>query len=314
MIKNIVRKLLLGVSLAGIVTFTAAASACSIQTAHPKARITVEFNSETYELDYTLYRNMYPNTVRHFIELADSGYYNDMLVHNYGTQDWYTGGYSYDADKFATALSTENFAQYLEDVSKESSYMQLFADGKLTSTVYSTLTLNDKGEDVAQGALPTLIGEFKLNGHEVDPAASALKAEYGTLKMYYYNKPVGGKVVMTPTTDQVIGNVDYKYNCATSIFAMQVDSSSGNVGADNFAVFARIANASDLDELIADVDEYLTDTYGDSLTSHQTYGASVTVDNLVEVFSDAAADSGIDQTFRVTKTPIIIRSVKITKY
>lgn len=313
MIKNIIKKLFLGITLAGVVTFTAAASACKIETDHPNVRITVEFNSEQYVLNYSLYRNMYPNTVRHFIELADAGFYNDMLVHNYTSQDWYTGGYAYDAEKFESYKSSENFTEYYSATSNEEKYMDLFNAGKLTSTVYSNVEKDKKDNDVvvAEYALPTLIGEFYNNVHQVIEKGE-IKEDYGTLKMYYYSKSSKGKLYVTPTADQIIPNADYKYNSATSLFTMQVTASSG-LGYQYYAVFAKITNASPLDDLVDDVKAVLGE-YGDSINNDQTYSVTTTVDNHVEVYSQEVSDRGINQTFHLPKTPIIIRSVKVTKY
>ena len=314
MIKNILKKLFLGITLAGVTTFTALASACSVETDHPTAKITIEFNSETYELEYTLYRNMYPNTVRHFIELADNGFYEDMLVHNYGTQDWYTGGYTYNPQLFSSASTTEAFAQYIEDTSKESQYMSLFNAKKLTPTVYSRLGYNASTDTEvidAQYALPTLIGEFYNNiSQEIENGA--LKADYGSIKMYYYQKSSKQKVYVTPTTDQIIWG-DYENNCATSIFSLQTTSGT-SLSADQYCVFGKITNVTVLDQLLDDVSNYLSGTYGSSLTSDQTYSVSAVVDTDVEVFSNENSDKGIQTTFRLTKKPIIVRSVKITAY
>ena len=312
MTKNPFKKLLLCAALAGVVAFSAASAACTIETAHPTARITVEFNSETYELDYTLYRNMYPNTVRHFIELADNGFYNDMIIHDYTSSDWYTGAYAYNADAYSAASNTESFSQYLEDSIKEHSYLELFSAGKLTPTVYSRLGYDDKkGVEVVSSeyALPTLIGEF-YNNTSQEIQNGARTPDYGTLKFYYYGKSDKSKIYVTPTDDQIIPG-DYKYNCATSTFMMQVSETSG-IGASSYCVFGKLADVSKLDDLIGDVNDYLTTNYGTSLTE-QTYSVATTVDK-EESFSTEAADKDIETTFHVVKQPIIIRNVKITKY
>lgn len=306
MFKSLLKKLILGLTITCVAGITVAASACTVETAHPAVRITVEFNQEEYELDYTLYRNMYPNTVRHFIELADNGFYNDMLIHDYGTQDWLTGGYAYNEQDYTSASTAQNFADYLERYSKEEGYISLFEAGKLTSTVFSNINPEN---DTLVDPLPTLIGEFSNNvGQEIENGA--LNSEYGSLKMIYYSKTTTQKVYVLPTEDQPI-MADYKTNCATSIFSMQVGSSTG-YSASNYCVFGRVSDVSTLDELIEAVQDYLETQNGTSI-SDQTRSITVAVDGFEE-FSNEAGDVNIEQTFRLARTPIIIKSVKVTKY
>ena len=62
---------------------------------HPEITITYTFNGEDYEVDYQLSRTDAPNTVQHFIELADAGFYDGLVVHNYANSRtrMYSGGY-----------------------------------------------------------------------------------------------------------------------------------------------------------------------------------------------------------------------------
>lgn len=312
MIKNVFKKLIFGAALAGVVAATAFSAACTIETVHPSARITVEFNSQTYELDYTLYRNMYPNSVRHFIELADGGFYDDMVVHDYTTTDWYSGAYAYNGEAYGSSSNTESFSQYLEDTSKESAYYDLFSAGKLTPSVYSRLGYDEKKDEEvtsSEYALPTLMGEFYSNISQ-EITSGALSADYGTLKYYYYAKSGKNKVYVTPTSDQII-NADYKYNCATSVLALQISQSSG-IGSEKYSTFGKMPDVSELDRLVEDVSDYLTTNFGTS-TTDQTYSVSATVDSR-ESFSSETADKDIETTFHMPKSAIVIRSVKITKY
>ena len=57
--------------------------ATSCETAHPKVEMTLTFQDETYVLEYELYRNVAPSTVKHFLWLAGNGYYDKLCVHNY---------------------------------------------------------------------------------------------------------------------------------------------------------------------------------------------------------------------------------------
>ena len=78
-------------ALAGAIAVSASLSACAVKTSHPRAKISISFNEVTYDIEYTLYRNMYPQTVRHFIELADAGFYDNTVIHDYRSNDWEIG-------------------------------------------------------------------------------------------------------------------------------------------------------------------------------------------------------------------------------
>ncbi len=303
MLKRILKTFIFGVALTVAVAFSAALTGCNVETDHPEVTITVKFNDTTYNLNYKLYRNMYPVTVKHFIELADSGFYNNMVIHNYTTaSDWTTGGYSYDADDYIAAVSGSYLSDYLGKQDKEDEYYDLFSSGKLTASVFKTqsATLED--------ALPTIRGEFDANDHTINNGA--LTASFGTLKMYYYDKTTKQRVYVKPNSTQLVER-NYKYNCATSLFMMQVGSSSSYTSSD-YCIFATLKNESRLETLLDDISEYISDNYGGSPSSF-TVSTSVSVDNNDD-FSTEVADKGISTVFSLPKTAIVITKVKVTKY
>lgn len=305
------KHVLISFALAAVVSVSAAASACTIKTKHPRAKITIEFNEQTYNIEYTLYRNMYPQTVQHFIELADDGFYNDMVIHNYSSTDWFTGGYSY-ADGYETAYTTAGtLRDYLDEYSKEEQYYSL-AD-KLTPSVYKQLRYEGDKEVVSgEDALPTLIGEFANNDHRIEKGA--VTADFGVLKMYYYDKGTDNhqKVAIKNSFGQILEH-DYRYNCATSVFAIQTSDSS-SYSESNYAIFARLRNdkAEDTLNALSDaIDDYISDNYS-STSKNFTTSVTTQVDK-EDRFAEAGGQA-IDVTFTLTAKPIIIKSVKITKY
>ena len=306
------KRVLCSLALASVVGVSAAASACTIKTKHPRAKITIEFNDETYDIEYTLYRNMYPQTVQHFIELADEGFYNDMIIHNYTSTDWFTGGYAYnDADDagYSAAYTASSLGEYLEVTNKESSYYDLAPS--LSASVYKQLSYDGNRETVSkEDVLPTLIGEFSQNDHRIDKGA--LTADFGTLKMFYYNKgDTNQKVAIKNSSGQILEH-DYSYNCATSLFAIQTGSSSSYTES-KYCVFARLRNdkaRNRLNSLLDAIEDYRSDL--DSTNTNFTRSVSTEVDNL-DSFAKEGGQS-ISQTFTMTQSPIVIKSVKITKY
>lgn len=313
MFKKLVKKLAVAATLVCMAaTVAATAAACNVETKHPKVRITVEFNEVTYKLDYTLYRNMYPNTVRHFIELSESGIYNNMLVHDYTNSDWFSGGYSYDKSDYNESVAesqadSASIIDYFINHSVAEKYMELFNNNKLTATVFATPeTISAKKGD----ALPTLIGEFENNNHKIKKGA--LSADFGTLKMYYYdNDDAKGKVQVAFSDDQLFSNYDYKNNRATSLFAMQVSSSSSN-NASKYCVFGKMESTKALSSLLSAIQDYYDDNdvadieVDDVLVNNE-------IDSYVEPYlEDAGGD--IEKDFTLPALPIIIKSVKVTKY
>lgn len=310
---NLKKILICAVTASVMASACASLSACNIETDHPEAEITYEFNGQTYAVKYTLYRNLRPHTVRHFIELANEGFYDNVVVHDFETADWITGGYSYDADDYAAKKDNAGqMAEYFGDYSKEEAYSQLYAAGKLSKTVFKESAYNALTQTIADQNeyVPTLIGEYYNNIHQEydnDP----LSAETGCLKTYYYSKSTTKKVYVTPTSDQTI-MADYSSNCTTSLFAVQTSSSSGYTRTD-YCVFARLSDTDEFYKLTDAVNDYISDEHGG--TRSEFYNeTTVHVDNYDGYTDKTEADRGTEVKFNAPKTPIIIKSVKITKY
>ena len=307
-----IRRILGAVALSGLCVIAPVLSGCN--TDHPEAKITISFDSKEYVLEYKLYRNMYPQTVQHFIELADNGFYNDTFVHNYTTSTWYTGGYNYVAETeegsdelgYSAAFTEREaaFRDYLDANSKEKEYETLAdpAAGKITPSVYKDLIDGDLSQP-----LNTLIGEFSNNQHKIDKGA--LKSSYGCLRMYYSAKSSidTAKNVRVYLDKQgspkgVMGN--YSYNSATSIFSIQQNSTVSNDS--NYCIFGVLQNAQALRDLKAAVTAY----------SNKVSSANFSMDvNLyVDNYDEYVGANVNEVSYRVTSQPIIIKSVKITKY
>lgn len=305
------KKVLIAFTLTSCVAACAASfSACEIKTNHPRTAITIEFNDKEYEIEYTLYRNMYPQTVQHFIELADAGFYDNMIVHNYTSSDWFTGAYSYQGDTseeldYASAYSS-SFLEYLERNSKEQEYHDLFEKGTFTPSVY-TRSIYEKGKEIvsADDAHYTLIGEFANNDHNIEKGA--LTAKYGALKMFYYAKGDSNKkATLVNSFNQILAH-DYKYNCATSIFAMQVGDSS-SFSATNYAVFGELNGDGARKSL-----ESLQDDIHDLNSGDFTKSVSGVIVDKLDTFAEEDGRD-IETSFTATRIPLIVKSVKITKY
>lgn len=302
------KKIVLGATVVASAFAATALSACSLETKHPKAEIVVELRADgetvaSCKLEYELYRNIHPATVRHFIELADEGFYNEMIVHDYMSNDWVTGAYAYADNYEELSDSDGTMAQYLNATCKEEAYHAL--SSKLTPSVYANNAYSgDKQIVKKEDALPTLLGEFKNNINQ-EIKNDPLTESFGCLKMFYYAKETTSKIYVTPTEKEII-RADYKSNCATSLFTIQVANSS-SYKSENYSVFALLTNTDKFEDFLDEVDEYIGDlTVG-------TVRPTLNVDNL-EPFSKENADISIEQTFTTTTVPLVIKSVKIKKY
>lgn len=290
------RRIFCAVAIAGAAAALPLMSGCN--TAHPEAEITLEFNGVTYVLEYKMYRNMYPQTVQHFIELADSGFYNDTIIHNYNSSSaWYGGGYAYSENyEEAYEEGVEGLQDYLDDNLKEASYAALAASGALTPSVYVDNNLYDT-------PLNTLIGEFTNNQHKIENGA--LKKSFGALSMYYTSKTlpddVSGVVLLDKQGSDKGVRGEYKYNCTTSLFYIQTSTSTSSADS-SYCLFAELQNTDDLTEMRTAISAEITSSDTQEVQTYVDY---------YDYFVEARTN---EVTYTLTQKPIIVRSVKITKY
>ena len=301
-LKNLVRALCI-CTLAGVAAVSSTAVFSGCNNGRPEAEITIEYDGVTYVLEYTMYRNMYPQTVQHFIELADSHFYDNTIIHDYQTSNWYGGGYDYlngnvenDEISYTQSYATDSLLEYLETASKEKQYFDLAdpAKGVITPTVYDSVS---EGKYV--NPYRTLIGEFTQNNHKIENGA--LKNSYGALKFHYVSKTAEDTSYKKVYLDKygsdfgVMG--EYRYNSATSLFSIQTGTSTSTDS--THALFATLDNADTLRSLRTAVTK-----------SYDYEDVSVYVDNWDEILGPNKNQA----TYRLTKKPIIVRSVRITKY
>lgn len=270
---------------AGVVVGTSALAMSSCTSSHPEAEITIEFNSNTYELKYKLYRNMAPATVQHFIELADNRYYDNTCINNYTSSYYYGGSYEFNENDVGNGYGGLEYKDYF-------SIVQSF---NLTQSVFDTAT--GVGTN-------TVYGEFTNNGVTVQN--NALTHKYGSLAMYYNNNSTNTtKVKTVRSSDSSKTDIkDYKYNCATSDFYIFTGTSSTANDA-KYCVFGVIQNEDVLDSLKDAIADYI-DEQGDDYSFIEAYKVQINT-------NDPYADQD-RVTFNVPKEPIIIKTVEITKY
>ena len=188
---------ILSIASAAVLSAAAVAMFTACDSAEPEIVITYNFLGEDYEVEYTLSRKGAPQTVQHFIELADAGYYDGTCIHHYVDSAFlYGGAYVWDEE-------TESIV--------EKDYYSEVKNLNLTQTVY-TLGENGKRGD----PLYTVRGEFEANG--VEGNTKTLSHTQGALAMFYTGK--GNSSVRVGSIRSDGGDYQegdyYKYNCATS--------------------------------------------------------------------------------------------------
>lgn len=294
--RKVIRRACLTAALAGIVGIVPVFSGCSSN--HPEVKITVEFNQQEYVLEYKLYRNMYPQTVQHFIELADAGFYDNTLIHDYESKYWYGGGYSYEEESYSSDFEEKAMDDYFENHSKEKDYYDLSKSGVLTPSVYKDY-VNGSFRD----ALQTVIGEL---GETHVIQNGKLTGSYGALRMYYTKKTTDTAVYLDKQGNDQPVIQNYSQHSATSLFSIQVNDSTA---ADTtYCIFGQLKDSAALSDLQDDIATFIAD----STYTSSTFTSTTTL--YVDYYDEIIEQRVNQATYTATASPIVIKTVKVTKY
>lgn len=290
---NLLKKTL-GLGMASALGALSLVGLTGCTTSRPELQIKFSFNDETYTLEYVMYRKLAPSTVTHFIELVEKNYYKDMVVHNYTSNKWYMGGYTYDAQN----------ADVLGGL-VEKDYFATVASYALTQTVW----LDPNCETPAN----TVYGEFSSNGFKIDPG-DPLAQSFGSLTMYYTAKTwedgTSYKAWAKRVSDGGIDRKDYLPNSATSLFYMSVAATTSAASSD-YCTFATLKSDSKkaLNALKDAISEYITD----QKEENEDYVFAPAVDEIPTDAGDPYTQDA-ETTYNVPLVPIIIKGMKIIKY
>ena len=291
MSKKIFKKIACG-ALAAISVFGCASSFTACKTSHPQVTMQIEFNGETYNLKYKLYRKVAPKTVEHFLWLAENGYYDGLCIHDYDAKalKMYAGAYSATADKesgleykeyYKTIATYENYASFPHSV---------WEDSKQEKPLY------------------TLYGEF-YEGTSFEVENGKLQQSFGSLTMYYEDistySTASNSVWIQKNSDDAMAEKEYKYNSATSKFFISL--STGKTPSNVYCTFATLKNDSVLEDFQDDLNAYIEEYYADE---------SFVTERSIAVNSDdkVVGHFDIEKKFEIPKEPIVINYVKVTKY
>lgn len=307
MVNSFAKKIKRGlcVACAGVTAALSAFAFSACQSSWPKVTINIDFNGKSYSLVYRLYGKFFPQTVKHFTELAEKGFYDGLCVHDYASEGMYTGGYTYNAE--TQTLTEQDYFGWAEE-------------NTLTQSVFAPA-----GEDgVPTRGLNTLVGEFSANNYEIENNDKKYGSKKeGALVMYYYTASnVSGmkdstqnvSVKRTSKRTDVEGEArwydyrSYMYNSATSLFYISA-SGNGSSVESNYCVFGELYNEDaeeKYDELTAAIEKYMNDNALDE----DEFVEKTTKAILTE---DPYYNELIKATFDVPVEPIVIKSVKVNR-
>ncbi len=272
---------------------------------HPQVTITYSFNGAEYAVEYELSRLSAPQTVQHFIELADAGYYDGTCIHDYDANYLYGGGYYFDE---SNELVEKNYFTEVRRLEQEGN--------EFTQFVWKN--------DSAHTPLYTVYGEFKENGCQ--PENPEYMHMRGALVMYYTDKSdtARGIEVRVNRNDGGDDNdgeetqvLSYDKNSATSLFYTFLGQTEYERDA-KYTVFGKVVDLTAegaFERLLAAIADYENELEED---------ASFTVENDVVLdYYDHEGDpdfvgvrsGGKHAQYNTPQdAPIIVTSVKVTKY
>lgn len=266
---------------------------------NPEVTITYTFNGQDYAVDYRLSRVDAPQTVQHFIELADAGFYDGLVVHDYQNYTICSGGYRL-VDGELEEIDYLTTVKALEQEQGITFTQSVWADEARTQPTY------------------TVYGEFSANGVEQENGREN-NHQTGALVMYYTDKGNGNEQVWAQRADGGADNdgeeyqqLAYKYNSTTSLFY----TFTGESRTESDAIYCVIGVATNYSEqmtngLLAAIHEY-EDTL-DEEDSFTTTQPRVRL-NRYDYFEDIR-NGDITADFETpVDMPIIIKSVVVNKY
>ncbi len=289
-------KKILSYALAACSVFACATTLTACETNKPEVQMKIAFNGKTYTLDYTMKRKVSPRTVEHFLWLVDGGFYNNTIIHDYDASDlrMYGGSYGYIAED-----DRENASVYYEEDKSYKAFCEKYKKS-FPASVFK--------DSAGKTATYTLYGEFEDNKFEV--TNGDLSETFGSLTMYYHAKTTDQTVyVKRADSKNKYAERGYEYNSATTMFYISLKTSSPDN--QEYCTFATLDkdSVSVLKNLQEAINDYIEEKYDSEKDDFITK-------TIMHVDKEDEFVSGQDKTvtFNLPNEPIVIKSVKVTKY
>lgn len=290
---------LAAVLLAVLLVFGASFAFVGCETKRPVISVRITFNENTYELEYELYRNMYPQTVAHYLELIDMDYFDGTVIHDYQSNRMVGGGYYYDGEDVVEDLAEKDYdaATLNEDGTVALENVSVWADEN-KETAYNTL-----------------YGEFEDNGARVEN--NGLTNQLGSIGTYYYTPHANSadksqKVYVQLNQDSSMDTRPYCYNSVRSMFYLYTGSSGTETAYCTFGLLKDSDDAETFQQLLDDIEEYTLETLNEgdeSGTEIFTTEKQVTIEDRYWI-----EDTYEDVTFNIPRAKIVIEEMRVVKY
>lgn len=265
------------------------------ETKHPEISVKISFNEKTYELEYKLYRNMYPKTVAHYLELIDMKYFDGTVMHDYQSDRMVGGAYYYEGEDVVDDLVAKDYDAATKD-----------ENGVVTLKNVSVWADADKTT-----AYNTLYGEFSKNAFEIEN--NGLTNTLGSIGTYYYTPAnTSQKVYIQRNGDKEMDTRPYCYNSVTSMFYLYTGSSGTDTAYCTFGVLNGKKYEEKFQELLDDIEAYTLDVLngGDEEgTEEFTREEPMTIED--EYWAESSYEN---VTFNIPRAKIVIEQVKVLKY
>ena len=276
------------------------------ETKRPVISVRITFNENTYELEYELYRNMYPQTVAHYLELIDMDYFDGTVIHDYQSNRMVGGSYEDKGQDFSqNDLEADDYAAVLKD------YDAATKDENGNVTLENVSVWADENKETAYN---TLYGEFSANGFTVEN--NGLTNRLGAIGTYYYTpiRTTGDapRVWVQLNSDNSMDTRPYSYNSATSMFYLYTGSSGTDSNYCTFGLLKDSDDAETFQQLLDDIEEYTLETLNEgdeSGTEIFTTEKQVTIEDRYWI-----EDTYEDVTFNVPRAKIVIEEMRVVKY
>lgn len=295
-------------------------------TDHPEVSITYTFNKKDYVVEYELSRTDAPQTVQHFIELADAGFYDGTCIHDYTATALYGGGY-----RLVDAESGEQFS-YADDNSLKSfelyeiPYFTTVQELEDTKKMKFTQSVWMPAADSTSSSPKTGDGLYTVYGEQKGKVSNQYGRDYshrqGALVMYYTEKGSGEDVIISRADkgkdnhNQPLQYEDYLKNSATSLFYTYTGASTNSELEKNYCVFGMAKNYDD--QLKNGLLQAIADYTSEQTDEDEAYDFTTTQENVrinrYEPFKDLQNEGRLANFETPITMPIIIKSVKVTKY
>lgn len=266
------------------------------ESKRPEISVRISFNDKEYTLEYELYRNMYPQTVAHYLELIDMDYFDGTVIHDYQSARMVGGGYYYESSDVDVAddLIEKDYDAATKD-----------ENGNVTLENISVWEDADK-----ERPYNTLYGEFMDNRSEVEN--NGLTETFGSIGTYYYT-PVNKskKIWIQRNQDGEMDQRPYCYNATTSLFSIYTGSTGNSTAYCTFGLLKE-DDEQTLQDLLDAIEEYTLETLnGGDEEGTETFTVESQMNIEDEYWEESVYE---DVVFNIPRAQIVIEEIRVIKY